>query len=105
MSICSGHHSSATKLKLLDTIIFVVRGAWVCEDLGFIFNYLLSISILSKSNKNMKTFYINYSNKTNKNCHKCKWMSVDMGGRLVCLNRYTCINNSKIVEKDDQDRK
>ena len=53
----------------------------------------------------MKTFYINYSNKTNKNCHKCKWMSVDMGGRLVCLNKYTCIDNSKIVEKNDQDRK
>ena len=52
----------------------------------------------------MGHFYINYSNKTNKNCYKCKYMSVDMGGRLVCLNKYTCINNSKMVEKDVKDR-
>lgn len=45
----------------------------------------------------MKHFYINYSNETNKNCYKCKWMSFDMRGRPACLNKYTCINNSKKV--------
>ena len=53
----------------------------------------------------MGHFYINYSNKTNKNCYKCKWMSFDMGyRRLVCLNKYTCINNSKMIENDVKDR-
>ena len=50
--------------------------------------------------------HITYAqHKTNKNCYKCKWMSFDMGyRRLVCLNKYTCINNSKMVETDDQNR-